>query len=120
MPYLNLDDKFAWHRKTVAAGNAAIGVWARCGSWASGQPVDGLVPFEIARAIGKPTEIAALVKAGLWEETPDGYQMHDYTDHNLSAAQWRALSEKRAEAGSKGGRSGRRGGLRRIDGEASA
>jgi hypothetical protein len=104
MPYLNVDDQLAWHRKTVVAGNAAMGLWVRCGSWASGQPVDGLIPPEIAKAIGKPAEIAALIKSGLWEDAGNGYQMHDYEDHNLTAAKWSALSAKRSEAGRKGGR----------------
>lgn len=110
MPYLNVDDQLAFHRKTVAAGNAAMGLWVRAGSWASGQPVDGLIPHDIAKAIGKPGEINALLRVGLWEETSDGYQMHDYTDHNMTAAEYAALIEKRRAAGAKGGR--RRPGLR--------
>lgn len=113
MGYFNTDDQLCFHRKTIVAGNAAMGVWVRCGSWASGQKTDGLIPFEIARSVGKPAEVAALIKAGFWEETSTGYQMHDYPDHNMLAAEQEALSAKRAEAGRKGG-SSKRPGLRAI------
>ena len=33
MPWFNVDDGFAFHRKAVRAGNAAIGLWTRAGSW---------------------------------------------------------------------------------------
>ena len=118
MPYLNLDDKFCFHRKTVAAGNAAMGLWARCGSWSAGEKQDGFVPENIAKSVGKPAEIRRLVEVGLWERIDGGYQMHDYSDHNMTAAEWTELSRKRAEAGAKGGR--RRPGLKALGREASA
>jgi hypothetical protein len=116
MAYFTVDDQFAWHHKSVQAGNAAIGVWTRCGSWSAGQRLDGHVPEDVARAVGKPAEIAALVRAGLWEPVEGGYRMHDYADHNTTAAQAIALSAKRAAAGRKGGR--RRPGLRSVSREA--
>jgi hypothetical protein len=118
MGYLNVDDQLAFHRKTVAAGNAAMGLWVRAGSWASGQQTDGFIPEDIAKALGKPREVAALLNAGLWERAITGYVMHDYDDHNITAEQHRALSEKRAAAGRKGGL--RRPGLSAIKGEANA
>ncbi|WP_375490247.1 hypothetical protein [uncultured Jatrophihabitans sp.] len=125
MPYLNVDDELAFHRKAVAAGNAAMGLWVRAGSWSSGQEWpegqerDGYIPDEIARAIGKTAEINALVRVGFWEraDTDDGYQMHDYADHNITIAEARALSAKRAAAGRKGG--SRRPGLQAIKGQAN-
>lgn len=112
MPYLNVDDQLAFHRKTVQAGNAAMGLWVRAGSWAAGQRTDGFVPDDIARALGKPKEIDALIAAGLWEKAITGYVMHDYEDHNMTADQYRQLSEKRAAAGRKGGT--RRAGLAAV------
>jgi len=125
MGYFNVDDQLAFHRKTIIAGNAAMGLWVRAGSWTAGQdwPVgeemDGFIPDEIAKSIGKPSEISALVRAGLWERTltDDGYLMHDYDDHNLTIAERRELSRKRAEAGRKGG--SRRPGLAALKNEAS-
>lgn len=125
MGYFNVDDQLAFHRKAVMAGNAAMGLWVRAGSWSSGQewPVgfelDGYVPDEIVRSMGKPAEIAALVRVGLWERalTDDGYLMHDWDDHNMTTVERRELSKRRAEAGRKGGL--RRPGLRAIKNEAN-
>jgi hypothetical protein len=104
MPYHNVDDQLCWHRKTIAAGNQAMGVWVRCASWAAGQKQDGYIPEDVARAIAKPADIAALtVPDGLWEKVSGGYQMHDYADHNMTAAEQKLLSEKRAKAGRIGG-----------------
>lgn len=125
MGYLNVDDQLAFHRKAVMAGNAAMGLWVRAGSWTAGQDwtegseLDGYIPDDIAKAIGKPAEIAALVRVGFWERalTDDGYLMHDFDDHNMTVSERRAISEKRAAAGRKGGL--RRPGLRAIKNEAN-
>ena len=125
MGYFNVDDQLAFHRKTVAAGNAAMGLWVRGGSWTSGQdwPVgeelDGYVLAAVARSMGTRKEIEALLRAGLWEQAPDGgYIMHDWDSYNITTGEARALSKKRAEAGRKGGSA--RPGLRAIKGEANA
>ena len=120
MGYLNVDDQLAFHRKTIAAGNTAMGVWVRVGSWVAGQHTDGHIPDDIAKSVGKPSDISRLVAAGLWEPCliGGGYIMHDYDDHNITAAEAAALSAKRAKAGRKGGSS--RPGLTAIKGEAHA
>jgi hypothetical protein len=125
MGYMNVDDQLAFHRKTIAAGNAAMGLWVRAGSWSSGQEwpegfeLDGYIPDEIVKTMGTPTQIAALIRVGFWERalTDDGYIMHDYDDHNMTVAERRALSKKRADAGRIGG--SRRPGLRAIKKEAN-
>lgn len=126
MPYLNVDDQLAFHRKTVRAGNAAMGLWVRAGSWTAGQEwpegeeLDGYIPEDIAKALGTPAQIKALTETGWWEKVPilGGYMMHDYEDHNITIAESRALSAKRAEAGRRGGQS-RRPGLNAIKAEAN-
>lgn len=123
MGYFNVDDQLAFHRKAVAAGNAAMGAWVRAGSWQAGQEYppgeerDGFVPDEIANSIGKRAEINALIRVGFWERVEGGYIMHDYPDHNMLLAERRALSAKRADAGRRGGV--RRAALRAIKNEAN-
>ena len=51
MPTFEVDDQFAFHQKTLRAGNEAIGVWVRAGAWCAAYLTDGLVPFEIAWTI---------------------------------------------------------------------
>jgi len=56
-------------------GLAALGLWTMCGSWTSAHGRTGMVPREVAEDMGDPGLIAVLVDGGLWEETPDGYEM---------------------------------------------
>lgn len=52
---------------------AAIGVWSLCGAWTSGQLTDGFVPNEVIKECGGTSDIRGwLVKAGLWNDGPDG------------------------------------------------
>ena len=55
MPTFEVDDQFAFHRKTLRAGNEAIGVWVRAGAWATGYLTDGLIPFDVAYALSGET-----------------------------------------------------------------
>ncbi|MCW3041534.1 MAG: hypothetical protein JWM31_3439 [Solirubrobacterales bacterium] len=97
MTWFRVDDDLAFHRKTVRAGNAAMGLWVRAGAWCSQQLSDGVVPADIARTLGKPSEIKALVTAELWEIDGDSYRFHDYFTRNPS----RAEVEQRREAEAK-------------------
>lgn len=84
MPYFPVDDDAHAHPKFVMAGNAAIGLWTRCGSWSKKHTTGGWVPTDVARSFGTPTEIKKLVKVGLWEprsrDGDPGYAFHDWTD----------------------------------------
>lgn len=73
-----VEEALANHLKTIKAGNAAIGLWVRCGAWCMGSLTDGFVPFEVVRQFGTPGQAKALVDAGLWEKGDDGYQFHDW------------------------------------------
>lgn len=84
-----VDDQLAFHRKTLAAGNAAMGLWVRAGSWlrqpgnARGRP-PGVLLLDEARTMGTAAEVNRLVSAGLWHKTTlDGakaVRFHDWTD----------------------------------------
>lgn len=80
MPYFPVDDQFAFHPKALAAGNAAVGLWTRAGSWSKQHATGGKIPSEIAQTLGKKVEINRLVSAALWLEVSGGYQFHDW-DH---------------------------------------
>lgn len=72
--WFKVDDQLAFHRKTIAAGNAAMGLWVRSGSWlrqpgnARGRP-PGVLTLAEARTMGTPAEVKRLVDAGLWHKT---------------------------------------------------
>ena len=81
MSYFPVDDQAAFHPKFVAAGNAAIGLWTRAGSWCKANVSGGRVPPEVAALLGTKREAQKLVAVGLWEIADGGaFQFHDW-DH---------------------------------------
>ncbi len=84
MTWFKLDDGFHSHPKVIAAGNAAVGLFTRCGTWSSDHLTDGRIPAHIARFYGTKKEIGALVTCGLWRVDGDWYVMPDYLDYNPS------------------------------------
>ncbi|MGW5364453.1 hypothetical protein [Actinopolymorpha pittospori] len=75
MPWFKVCDTFAFNDKTVAAGNAAIGLWVRAGSWCAQNHNDGVIPKHMVTALGGSAATARkLVNVGLWEPTSDGYR----------------------------------------------
>lgn len=116
MTWFKVDDTLAWHQKVVIAGNGAMGLWVRSGSWASQQLTDGFVPADIAKALGSPAEIKKLVAAGLWHPTEHdgtpGYQFHQFLERNPSRADVeaeRAANRKRQQRGREAARARREG-----------
>lgn len=109
MPWFKVDDTAHAHPKMRRAGKSAIGLWVMCGSYAAAYLTDGVVPAETATE-GTPTQIAKLLKAGLWHEhghgcprcaqpMPGDYVMHDYLRYNPSRT--RVLAEREREAEKK-------------------
>lgn len=98
MSWFVVDDDAHDHPKMVAAGNAALGLWMRCGAYSAKYGLGGFVPTEIARSKGRPGEIGSLVRVGLWLEVDGGYRFHDWDDRNDSTEQAKA---KRAQAAAR-------------------
>ena len=82
MVWFKVDDTLAFHAKTVAAGNSAMGLWVRAGAWCSATLTDGHVPDHMISALGKLSEAKSLVRAGLWERTEGGYVFHEWEARN--------------------------------------
>lgn len=80
MTWFKVDDSLAFHRKVVAAGNAAMGLWVRAGSWSAQQLTDGHVPEHIAILLGTPAQASRLVRSGLWITVADGYRFHEWNE----------------------------------------
>lgn len=92
MPYFPVDDQFAFHSKVVAAGNAAIGLWTRAGSWCKSQANGGFVPEEMISALGTKVQAMRLVSVNLWLLVPGGFRFHDWEHQSGNHA---AEEEKR-------------------------
>ena len=97
MPWFKVDDTLPFHAKTVAAGNAAMGLWVRAGAWSMQQLTDGFIPHHIARELGPRHLCQRLVTAGLWDEKDDGYVFHEWNQRQPSRAKVYAEREANAE-----------------------
>lgn len=86
MPWFRVDDSAADHPKVHEAGNAAFGLWARCGAWSMKHLTDGYVPEWVARQYGTPSQIKRLVEVGLWARKDDGYVFHEWDQRQPSRA----------------------------------
>ncbi|QIS16602.1 hypothetical protein [Nocardia arthritidis] len=118
MPWFQVDDQLGFHPKTVAAGNAAMGLWVRAGSWSMQQLTEGFVPTAIVRGLGTAAQAKKLVEVGLWAAAEGGYQFHGWAERQLSKNEIEDRRRKRAEAGRKGGQVS--GQARRAQADASA
>ncbi len=84
MPWFRLDDSFHSHPKVIAAGNEAIGLFVRCGTYAAEHLTDGFIPEEVALLYGSRELAGVLVRTKLWRRTRGGWRMPDYLDYNPS------------------------------------
>lgn len=89
MPWFKVDDGLALHHKTVAAGNAAMGLWVRAGSWSMQTLSDGFIPDAIATTLGTTGQAKKLVEVGLWDRLPGGYAFHEWSDRQPTKAEIR-------------------------------
>jgi hypothetical protein len=101
--WARVDDGWWCHRKVMALSLAARGLWISALSWSCAQR-DDVVPlsFVLKEANGKQDEANELANAGLWIACNEGWRIHQWSDY-----QDKSLSEKRAEAGRKGGQASR-------------
>lgn len=103
MPWFRVCDTFAFDGRAVAAGNAAIGLWTRAGSWCAQQLSDGMVPEHMLAALGGTAASARkLVDVGLWEPVEEGYRF----------VEWKGVQPTRREI--EQGRAGARARMRRA------
>lgn len=89
MVWFKVDDQLAVHLKAITAGNSAMGLWVRAGSWCAAQLTDGIVPAAMVAALGgSPDDARALVDSGLWHERLDGgYEFHDWAEYQPTREQ---------------------------------
>lgn len=84
MPWFKVDDSFHSHPKVIAAGNEAVGLFSRCGSYAAQHLTDGFIPEEVALLYGSRELAEVLVRTKLWRRVRGGWKMPDYLDYNPS------------------------------------
>lgn len=112
MVWFKVDDTLAFHMKTVKAGNAAMGLWVRAGSWSMQTLSDGYVPDEMIPQLGTTAQAQRLVDVGLWERLSSGYGFHEWdqrqplktkvhADRAATAERQRKARERREMEGKK-------------------
>jgi hypothetical protein len=97
VPWFRLDDSFHSHPKVIAAGNEAIGLYVRCGTYAAQHLTDGFIRQDVALLYGSDELIDTLVKTTLWRRVRGGWLMPDYLDYNPSAEQVKQDRKNAAE-----------------------
>jgi hypothetical protein len=112
---VKLDDKFPEHPKVASITEAKrphavyLHISALC--WCNRNLTDGRIPrgtlSRLTPEIDTVDSAAALVSVGIWEETPEGYNIHDYSDFQPSRRQVVSrqthIHTVRAAAGALGG-----------------
>lgn len=98
MPWFKVDDALSMHPKAFAAGNTALGLWVRAGSWAMQHLTDGFIPSNVVAALGGQwDDTAALVNARLWHQADGGFQFHDWEEYQPTREQIEAERAKTRE-----------------------
>lgn len=115
MAWSRIEDTVPHHRKFATIGSEASWMYV-CGLvHCNSQRSDGFIAARSVQSLGifrRASESARrLVKAGLWEPVPGGYQIHDFLDYNPTRAealhQEAVIREQRRQAGLASGRSRR-------------
>jgi hypothetical protein len=84
MPHFRVDDGLDSHPKIERAGDDAIGMWTRAGSWCMRYLTDGFVPeWWVKKQPNGTRKARKLVAVGLWidgqqRDGERGYQFHDF------------------------------------------
>jgi hypothetical protein len=99
--YIKVHDGIEEHPKILPLSDGAFRLLMTTWCWCSKYLTDGHVPAAIWARRGTPKQRRELVTAGLVEETPAGVLMHDYLDHQRSAAQVDEIKGARAAAATK-------------------
>jgi len=101
MPHFRVEDSLDSHPKAQRAGDEALGMWLRAGSWSMRYLTDGFIPDWWVRQQPRGTAKAKrLVEAGFWhpseKDGEKGWQFHEFVGPGRqdSAERIRADREK--------------------------
>lgn len=102
MTWVRLDDQFADHPKVVGLSANAFRLHVTAICYAARQETDGVIPRGAAFVLAARRYLIELTGAGLWEDHPSGFLIHDYLEYNPSADEVRSKRNIKAIAGAKG------------------
>ena len=95
MSWVRIDDKAWCHPKFAGLSGNAVRLWLYALCWCNAQQADGHVPKSMIRTFGSSAkDVEALIMAGLWEATDDGWVFHNYLRYQPSKAKIEAKREQ--------------------------
>jgi uncharacterized protein YdaU (DUF1376 family) len=107
MLWVKLDVNFADHPKIIDLSDAGFRALVTSMLYAQQHLTDGHVSTAAVKRFGLSNwrKVAnELTDAGLWHPVDNGWEIHDYLEHQKSKAEVEAMTEARKRAGSKGGK----------------
>lgn len=88
MTWFKVDDKLWGHPKWIGLPAGARALWVTAGSYCASNETDGRLKSAIIAPLGgRKRDAEALVEAGLWDRTAEGYQFHDWDQYQPTKAQ---------------------------------
>lgn len=109
MAWVKLDDQFFAHPKILAAGKDGQVLFIAGLCYSAAYLTDGKIDRSVLPVIAATARVrgaksaSRLVEVGLWHETDQGWEIHDYHDHQPTAEVELKKRADRAEAGRRGG-----------------
>ena len=105
MTWVRLDDSFAQHPKVMEAGPLAMAMQVAALCYCNRHLTDGFIPRSVAPTLLNLEEmpyrwkavVDVLIGVGLWEQTKEGFLVHDYTKYQWTRAQVEAEKVANAE-----------------------
>lgn len=102
MTWIKLDNTCPDHPGLVGLSDAAFACWVRGLCYASRHLTDGFLPRAALRTLGTAKAAADLVASGRWHETPEGWLIHDYEEHQRTRDEVEERRAVKGNAGTKG------------------
>jgi hypothetical protein len=106
MSWVKIDDKMGEHPKYEDVGLDGIGLQLVAIMYANRQQTDGKITRTALKRLTNVRSLQPVVnkllKAGIWEDMGDHYQIHDYLHYQRSRAQIWEASDKQSKAGKRG------------------
>lgn len=110
MAWIKLSDRLDEAPKIVGISPLAELMYIHGLMYANRNLTDGFIPTQVANfrlldGADNADELAEeLVQAKLWHVAENGFEVHDYLQHQRSSEEIKVLSDARAKAGRKGGK----------------
>lgn len=98
MAWVKLDDKMWSHPKFGELCGDAVRLWVFALCWCNQHETDGAVPRGALRVLLGSDKLAkTLCQAGLWRESPTGWEIHDFLKYQPSKASRDEAREQSAQ-----------------------